>query len=64
MTNFAKFHSMDIDELSEWLDKYGVFDGKPWFEWFDKTYCNNCEAIMCHYEGSPERENFPVAIVS
>lgn len=58
MTNFEKIHNMNIDELSEWLDKYGIFDGGPWIEWFNKTYCNNCEEIMCHYEGFQERE-FP-----
>ena len=54
---FEKFKSMNIDELAEWLDKYGMFDNSPWMSWFDQKYCKNCEDIMCKYEDS-ERE-FP-----
>lgn len=54
---FDKFKSMNIDELAEWLDKYGMFDNSPWMSWFDQKYCKNCEDIMCKYEDS-ERE-FP-----
>lgn len=42
MTRFEKLKSMNIDELAEWLDKYGQFDGSPWMEWWDTTYCKNC----------------------
>lgn len=49
MTNFEKIKSMSIEEFSEWLDKYGSFDGSPWMDWFSKKYCNNCENIMVKY---------------
>lgn len=45
MTAFQNFKSMTIDELAEWLDKYGDFDAAPWMEWFDKNYCNKCEGV-------------------
>ena len=51
-TVFDKFKSMNIDNLAEFLDKYGMFDNSPWMTWFDKQYCSNCESIMCHYEDS------------
>ena len=54
---FDKFKSMNIDELAEWLDKYGMFDNSPWMSWFDQKYCKGCEDIMCKYEDG-ERE-FP-----
>lgn len=52
LTWFEKIKLMDIDEFAEWLDENGQFDGSPWSAWWDKTYCKNCESIMCHYEGS------------
>ena len=57
MTQFEKFKNMDINQFSEWLDEYGVFDNSPWIQWFNGLYCNNCEAIMwfpclcCELEG-------------
>ena len=52
MTRFEELNTMDIEALAEWLDKHGQYDGSPWCEWFDDTYCKNCESIMCHYEDS------------
>ena len=49
-TVFDKFKSMNINELAEWIDEHGEFDGSPWMSWFDKIYCNNCPNIMCKYE--------------
>ena len=40
---------MSIKEFSEWLDKYGSFDGSPWMDWFSTKYCNNCEDILVKY---------------
>ena len=59
ITQFEKFKSMDVEELSEWIDEHGQFDLSPWMEWWNDKYCSRCESIMCHYENS-ERE-FPVA---
>lgn len=50
MTKFDNFKSKNIDELVEWLDKYGAFDNSPWVLWFDKNYCRNCEDVVCRYE--------------
>ena len=44
MTNIEKLRSMSIDEFSLWLDENGLFDNSPWMNWFDKEYCENCEA--------------------
>lgn len=56
-TVFDRFKSMNIDELSEWLDEYGMFDGSPWIEWFDKSYCQKCDSVIGYY--SSELENEP-----
>ena len=47
MVQFEKFKSMDIDQLSAWLDEYGQFDSSPWMLWFDRKYCKNCQDVMC-----------------
>ena len=44
MTNIEKLHAMSLDEFSLWLDENGLFDNSPWMNWFDKEYCQNCEA--------------------
>ena len=49
MTNYEYITHMSVDEMAEWLDKYGMFDSSPWMSWFDHKYCNNCETIMCHH---------------
>ena len=59
MTNLDYFKSMPLDELADWLDKYGEFDGSPWSQWFDAAYCQKCESVICHY-ADDERE-FPCA---
>ena len=48
MTQFEKFKNMDTEQFADWLDEYGMFDGSPWMEWFDRRYCNNCKPVMCH----------------
>lgn len=52
MTRFEELKNMDIDELAEWIDENGQFDNSPWMTWFDELYCQNCEAVMCHYPDS------------
>lgn len=44
MRVFDTIKTKDIEEFSEWLDEYGMFDDSPWMNWFDKNYCNNCES--------------------
>lgn len=47
MNNFENLKSMSVEELTEWLDKNGMWDNSPWSLWFDQKYCKNCEEIMC-----------------
>ncbi len=50
MTNFENLKKMSIEDLAVWLDKYGMFDSSPWSEFFNREYCEKCEAVECHYE--------------
>ena len=45
MTNFDKITSMSLEELAEWIDNNGLVDNTPWQEWWDKTYCQQCDTI-------------------
>ena len=45
MTNYEKLTYMSLDEVAQWLDKYGDFDGSTWMGWFDKKYCDSCSGI-------------------
>ena len=46
MTRFEQIKLMDIDELSEWLNRQESWDTSPWVDWWDSTYCQNCESVM------------------
>lgn len=48
MTVFESIKSKNIEELAEWLDEYGMYDGSPWMNWFDDNYCNKCEAEVIY----------------
>ena len=37
---------MTVFKNFKWLDKYGDFDSAPWMRWFDKNYCDKCEAVV------------------
>ena len=58
MTNFEYLKSLSLDDLAEWLDTHGQFDGSPWLSWFDKTYCKNCESIKCNIEDKADELGF------
>ncbi len=58
MTNFERLQSMTVDELAEWLDKYGQFDKSPWSTWFGETYCDKCAPIKCKYKDAEETLGF------
>ena len=51
-TNYSSLISKNIDELTEWLYENGAFDNSPWLKWWDKNYCNRCEEVIGHLEGS------------
>ena len=44
MTVFDKLKSKNIDELAEWIDEYGQFDGSPWLDYWDDNYCKKCDS--------------------
>ena len=50
MTVFENLKSRNIDELVDWLDKYVSLDAAPWMWWFDRTYCEKCEAEIVYDE--------------
>ena len=52
MTNYRNLKNMNIDELANWLDENGQFDGSPWSEWFDTNYCKKCTPIKCRIEST------------
>lgn len=52
MTNFAKFKAATLDELADFLDRFGQFDGSPWMDWFNETYCKKCDSIKCKIEST------------
>ena len=45
MNNFEKLQSMSIEDLAAWLDKNGMWDRSPWSQWFDSSYCQQCESV-------------------
>lgn len=47
MTNLDYLQNLTVDEFAEWLDEHGQFDGSPWMDWFNETYCKKCESIKC-----------------
>ncbi len=50
MTQFEKFMAFDIDQLADWLNRYGNFDDSLWMQWWNSTYCKNCESLEVDYE--------------
>lgn len=48
MTNYEYITSKNIEELTEWLDKFGNFEKNPWLNWFDFKYCSKCEPVVSH----------------
>lgn len=48
MNVFELLKSKNIEELTEWFDEIGI-DFSPWVSWWDKNYCNKCDAV--YYDG-------------
>ena len=46
MTIFENFINRDIDKFVDYLDEHFTFDDAPWWKWWDKNYCNKCEAVI------------------
>ena len=52
MTIFESIKSKNIDELTERIDEYGMYDCSPWIDWFDSTYCQQCSEESFYDEES------------
>lgn len=52
MTRYEQLTSLTIEQLAQWIDKHGQFDGSPWMSWFDENYCSKCESIKIKKENS------------
>ena len=55
MTNFKYLQSRTLEDFAVWLNNYGQFDGAPWTQWFNDTFCEKCEAIELKYEDSKQK---------
>ena len=51
MTVFEKIKTMNIDEFAEWFNEHCAHDTDPCISWWDKNYCNKCEAVIATIEG-------------
>ena len=58
MTVFEKnIKTMNINEFAEWLDQIGIYDGSPWMNWWNDTYCSKCESVRaCMVDNGREME--------
>lgn len=46
MTVFESINFKNIDDFTEWLDKYKEQSFEPWECWFDENYCNKCKTVV------------------
>ena len=58
MTRYEQLTSLPIEQLAQWIDSHGQFDGSPWMDWFDKNYCSKCESIYVTKADSKEKLGF------
>lgn len=56
MKIFDEFKSKSLEELADWFDKYCVVDDAPWFNWYDRKYCDNCETVILEDNEGREME--------
>ena len=52
MTQFEYFKNMTLEELADWLDRYGIFEGSPWMQWWAENFCDNCDPVEGTYPDS------------
>lgn len=49
MTIFENyFKNKSIDEIAEWFDEYGTYDGAPHIRFWDENYCKKCELVEAY----------------
>ena len=46
MNNFEKIKNMSVEELVKFLDEKCIIDNTPWMNWWNNTYCDNCESVI------------------
>lgn len=44
MTNLEYIKSLSTDEFAAWLEQIESWDDNPWINWWNITYCKNCES--------------------
>lgn len=50
LSNYGRIMRMDIYELAQFLDSITDYEGTPWAEWFEKTFCDKCKTIKTKEE--------------
>ena len=50
MTVFENIKQMNMDALTDWLDELNSVDFAPWIQWYNKTYCQNCETVTANVQ--------------
>lgn len=56
MRAFDYLKSKSIDELTDWFDKNFISLATPWWEWWNKNYCNKCEAEVVLDDNGYDRD--------
>ena len=52
ISNYEYLRSLSIDGLAEWFESnIWNWENTPWNDWFDDTYCNNCDPEFIEWEG-------------
>lgn len=62
MTVFESFKTKNVDEIAEWLDKNGIYDGSPWMHWWDKNYCSKCETVIDYVPDDEGEETWHIGM--
>ena len=52
MTNLERIKSMNVDELSNWLNLWDTWEGSPWENWWNENYCSKCKSVMVQVKDS------------
>ena len=49
--------NMDINQLTDWIDKYVIFENSAHGVWWDKKFCQQCESVKAMVQNfDSERE--------
>lgn len=58
MTVFEKIKAMNINEFAEWYEQNCLHDNDPSINWWNDTYCLNCEPEIGRYIDSNKDMEF------